>query len=73
MYFEAFLAQKTLHVAIIQHKYFCCQLQPHCFPDVKLSKEVCVHHIEHKPLLLTVEELHACMITHEIHQLLHMQ
>ena len=43
------------------------------FSGVKLSKEVCVHHIEHEPVLLTVGEIYFCIITHQIHQLLHMQ
>ena len=40
---------------------------------MKLSKEVCVHHIEHEPVLLTAEEIYFCMISHQINQLLHMQ
>ena len=43
------------------------------FYGVKLSREVCVHHIEHEPVLLKVEEIYFCMIAHQIHQLLHMQ
>ena len=43
------------------------------FYSVKILKEVCVHHIEHEPVLLTVEEIYFCMIVHQIHQLLHMQ
>ena len=40
---------------------------------MKLSKEFCVHHIGHEPVLLTDEEIYFCMIAHQIHQLLHMQ
>ena len=43
------------------------------FSDMKLSKEFCVHHIEHEPVLLTVENKYFCMITHQIHPLLNMQ
>ena len=43
------------------------------FSGVKLSKEFCVHHIEHEPVLLKFEEIYACMIAHQINQLLHMQ
>ena len=43
-----------------------------CF-GVKLSKEVCVHQIEHEPVLLTAEEIYFCMSAHEMYQLLHMQ
>ena len=39
----------------------------------KLSNKICVNHIEHEPFLLTVEEIYFLMITHKIHQLLHMQ
>ena len=40
---------------------------------MKFSKEVCVHHIEHEPVLLTAEAIYFCTISHQIHQLLHMQ
>ena len=40
---------------------------------MRLSKEICVHHIEHEPVLLTAEEIYFCMIAHQIHQLLNMQ
>ena len=40
---------------------------------MKLSKEVCLHHIEHEPVLLTAEEIYFYTIAHQIHQLLHMQ
>ena len=43
------------------------------FSGVKLTKEVCAHHIEHEPVLLTAEEIYSCMIAHQVHQLLHMQ
>ena len=43
------------------------------FYGVKLSKEFCVHHIEQDPVLLTAEEIYSFMISHQIHQLLHMQ
>ena len=43
------------------------------FSEVKLSKEVCVNHIEHEPVLPTVEENYSCMIAHHILQLIHMQ
>ena len=43
------------------------------FSGMKLSKEVCVHHIEHEPVLLTYEGIYFCMIAHQIYQLLHMQ
>ena len=43
------------------------------FSGMKLSKEVCVHHIEHEPVLVTAEEIYFCMIAHQFHQLLHMQ
>ena len=43
------------------------------FSGIKLSKEVCVHHIEYEPVLLTAEEIYFCMISHQINQLLHMQ
>ena len=43
------------------------------FSGVKLSKEVCVNHIENEPVLVKVEEVYFCMISHQIHQLLHMQ
>ena len=39
------------------------------FSDMKLSKEFCVHHIEHEPVLLTAEEIHFYMIANEIHQI----
>ena len=41
------------------------------FSGIKLSKEVCVHHIEHEPVLLKFEEIYFFMIAHQIHQLLH--
>ena len=37
------------------------------------SKEVCVYHIEHEPVLLTFEEIYFCIIANQIHQLRHMQ
>ena len=43
------------------------------FSGVKVSKEVCIHHIEHEPVLLTAKEIYFFMIAHQIHQLLHMQ
>ena len=43
------------------------------FSSMRLSKEICVHHIEHEPVLLTAEEIYFCMIAHQIHQLLNMQ
>ena len=49
--------------------YYNCIL----FSRVELSKQVCVHHIEHESVILTAEEIYFCMISHQIHQLLHMQ
>ena len=72
-YSRHFLYKQILHVGILQQKQWCGRLQPHFFSGVKLSKEVCVHHIEHEPFLQTVEEIYFCMIAHQIHQLLHMQ
>ena len=43
------------------------------FSDIKLPKEICVHHIENEPVLLTFEETYYCMIAHQIHQLLQIQ
>ena len=40
---------------------------------IKLSKEVCLHDIEHEPVLLTSEEIYFYMIAQQIDQLLHMQ
>ena len=70
--FKAFLAQTnfarcyttTKNIAITDYNFFY---------GVKLPREVCVHHIEHETVLLTVEEICFCMIVHQIHQLLHMQ
>ena len=43
------------------------------FSGMKLSKKVCVRHIEHETVLLTPEEIYFCMLAHQIHQLLSMQ
>ena len=40
---------------------------------MKLSKEVCVHHIEHEPVVLTAEETYFYMIDFQINQFLRMQ
>ena len=64
---DHFFHKETFHITILQQKYCCCRLQPHFFSGVKLSKEVCIHHIEHEPILLTVEEIYFCMIAHQIH------
>ena len=40
---------------------------------MKISKEVCVHHIEYEPVLLTVKEIYYCMTAHKTHQPLYMQ
>ena len=40
---------------------------------MKFPKEVCLHHIEHEPVILTAEEIYSYMIAHQVHQLLHMQ
>ena len=43
------------------------------FYGMKLSKEVCVNHTEHEPVLLTAEENCSCLIAHQINKLLNMQ
>ena len=68
-----FLHKKTLHIGILQHKYWCCWIQPNFVSGVKLSKEICVNHIEHELVLLTAEWIYFYMFSHQIHQLFHMQ
>ena len=40
---------------------------------MKLPKGVCVNKIEHESILLTAKEIYFFMISHQIHQLFHMQ
>ena len=50
------LAQKTLARCYTTTQILMFPITTIFFSCVKLSKEVCVHHIEHKPALLIVEE-----------------
>ena len=71
--FKTFLAQENIVRRYTTTQIMLSPLQPHFFSGVKLSKEVCVHHIEHEPVLLTAEGIYFFIIAHQIHQLLHMQ
>ena len=71
--FKALLAQTHFASFYNTTKILLPPITTTFFSCVNLSKEDCVHHIEHEHVVLTAEEIYFCMIDHQIHQLLHMQ